>query len=188
MQFLIPFTRVDKPSRPEYQTYPMEQVAEPATIISLSADEESQDGSNSAGVYDTEIYFADGSISDAQDEEDVGDPIHNDGSAKYQSDEEDVKKGSEIHDLERTAAPEGKRMKLEAVTTVAQDVSPKMTSTPATDTNSIRTPVTKDNLEETPEWSFFRSLMPDILTMTAAQKRKMRMQFIGVIDDILSAE
>lgn len=50
------------------------------------------------------------------------------------------------------------------------------------------TPPTAPNYDETPEWDFFRSLMPDIITMTAAQKRKMRMKFIGVIDDILVGE
>lgn len=40
--------------------------------------------------------------------------------------------------------------------------------------------------ESNPEWNFFRSIMPDIEYMTLEQKRKMRMGFLRVIDEILS--
>lgn len=42
--------------------------------------------------------------------------------------------------------------------------------------------------ETTPEWHFFHSLMPDIMTMTAAQKRKLRIKFLCAVDEILDKE
>lgn len=160
MEFLIPFTRVQKPTSME----------DPLT--------ESDSGDN---------YLCDS-------EQDAGETQHVPKMA-YETDGWQVlspvalnkgfafsepKKfvGREYEMARRTPKEFPPELIIPAFTPKPKQVEEPQSTRPANNSSST-------DYEQTPEWDFFRSLMPDILSMTASQKRKMRIKFLCTVDEIL---
>lgn len=198
MKFLIPFTRVDKPSNKEFKSAPEGSIPECYDEVP----EGSEGYSNPGEIYDAEIVYEHQTGEEVKQEdnetEEIDDSIDitlEDGlptDNAFDDEESEVEEeNQEVEDLiedEKLA----KRIKL---TTELKEIYVVSQVEEQPSTSSIKPPeipVTKhtkenaQNIDETPEWSFFKSLMPDILTMTPAQRRKMRIRFMSVVDEILN--
>lgn len=156
LQFLIPFTRVEKPSNPRYD---------------LNVDSTTEN----ANEEDTEDSLADEEF------------IKEDATVLVQDEDDNIyltgRRTAEEEDNLEPSENEAKRM----IVQDSKEIEDLQSKVLRASQPEIQQSATEIRHEDTPEWSFFHSLMPDILAMTSAQKRKMRLRFLEVVDDILSA-
>lgn len=182
MQFLIPYTRVDKPSNVAAGLSARDSPQSIIYVVSEAGNQEEEAASDVDNNTEYEL-LDDGK----EDEETINEPFElvDNNTRKTRS--------NRAVDDQATAVDNFAEQK--HITKSAKS-PPESTETPQLELKDVQLPselttpnqlnsATKPIYDETPEWDFFRSLMPDIQTMTAPQKRKMRMKFIGVIDDIL---
>lgn len=188
MQFLIPYTRVDKPSN-------LAARDSPQSLLYVASETESEVDHNS------EYQILDDDKEEEKDEAVLDivpleeERLEDNNTRRTRSTRSINDQATSVHNIteqRNTTKSEPIKSESQPEPTEKPDLileEPQHFRISSEITTPIQsTPPTAPNYDETPEWDFFRSLMPDILTMTAAQKRKMRMKFIGVIDDILVGE
>lgn len=173
MKFLIPFTRVAKTKDLRHQLLPL-RAAEGS---------EHEETEQPLQIFDG-VDFYEEEQEEENNEDGEGQTYEEVSLQSVKENDATIEKGKEFHLLP-------KRIKL--AEPIEQEIEQEIpsgsiqqsTSTEEQMPTSDISPATQ-KYEDTPEWNFFRSLMPDILVMTPAQKRRMRLRFLEVVIDIHS--
>lgn len=185
MQFLIPYTRVDKPSNVAAGLSARDSPQSIIYVVSETGNQEEEAASDVDNNTEYEL-FDDGK----EDEETINEPFElvDNNTRKTRSNRAVDDQATAVDNFaEQKHITKSAKSPPESTETPHSELKDVQLPSELTTPNHLN-PATKPIYDETPEWDFFRSLMPDIQTMTAPQKRKMRMKFIGVIDDILVGE